>query len=67
MMRPMPRDERRAVLMVFMACALPRVIAAAAAIVMLAEVQLVTQPASAPVASAMVRLASRWSSAMSTA
>ena len=43
------------------------VIAAAAAIVMLAEVQLVTQPASAPVASAMVRLASRWSSAMSTA
>ena len=40
---------------------------AAAAIAMLAEVQLVTQPASAPVASAMVRLASRWSSAMSTA
>ncbi len=39
---------------------------AAVAIAMLAEVQLVTQPASAPVAAAMARLAARCSSAIST-
>ena len=39
---------------------------AAVAIAMLAAVQLVTQPASAPVAAAMARLAARCSSAIST-
>src|SRR5690348_3633598 len=42
------------------------VMQAATAIAMLAEVQLVTHPASAPVAAAMARLAARCSSAIST-